>query len=53
MAVAAELRIREAKMGVTWAARRDLRIVYVDQLSQAPAENGQDDDPRLLRLVDG
>jgi hypothetical protein len=54
MTAAKELRVREGKMGIGWAARRDLRIRYVDPLpTQAQVETEQEEDTRLLRLVDG
>jgi hypothetical protein len=43
-----ELRYREKVMGVTWSARRDLRIRYVEPNSSPPASVSQLDDYRDL-----
>ena len=56
LTAAAELRVREARMGTTMAARRDLRIKYVDPAPDIgvegdPAEIAEDEE-RFLRIVD-
>ena len=43
-----ELRYREKVMGVTWSARRDLRIRYVEPNSSPPASVTALDDYRDL-----
>jgi len=40
-------------MGVTWPARRGLRIGYIPLPTRAQVQTVQGDDSRLLRLVEG
>ena len=49
---AAELRIREAVMGTTSAARRDLRIRYVEPEDEPEAPMTEEDEERWRKLID-
>lgn len=49
---AGELRQREAKMGTTFDARRDLRIRYVSPMAFAPAPMEEGEEPGRDRLAD-
>lgn len=57
LALAGELRIREAMMGTTDKARRDLRIRYVDIEEEAPEDTSAamtpEQEERWRKVIDG